>query len=156
MATAHKQLALAKSKSVASRVAAIPPKKGQKRSPDDAFVVGTADLRLSDKHADVRFQVLKGVKTVADFLLDYVLAPPQGVKRDWHIFYRTHSEDDANKYVEQSAERVRRHGNQARGDRPNLRGGLHLAMLRALAPAVVSTAIGPAGIAMRSACAAAF
>ena len=64
-------------------------------------MVGTADLRLSDKHADVRFQVLKGVKTVADFLLDYVLAPPQGVKRDWHIFYRTHSEDDANRYVEQ-------------------------------------------------------
>jgi hypothetical protein len=102
MAAAQKQLALAKSKSIEAQVAAIPlSKKGGKKSPDDAFVVGTADLRLSDKHADVRFRVIKTVKAVADFLFDYVLAAPVDVKREWHIFYRSHSEEDANKYVAQ-------------------------------------------------------
>jgi hypothetical protein len=101
MAAAKKQAALAKAKSVEAQVNAFPMgHKGAKRSSDDAFVVGTSQLRLSDKHADVRFYVLKGVRTVADFLLDYVLAAPGGVKRDWHVFYRTHSEDDANDYVD--------------------------------------------------------
>jgi hypothetical protein len=75
-------------------------KKGAKKTPDDWFVVGTADLRLSDQHADIRFSVLHSVKTVADFLLDYVLAAPEGIKREWHLFYRFHTEQDANKDID--------------------------------------------------------
>ena len=86
---------------------------------------------------------------MAEFLFDYVLAAPQGRQREWHIFYRSHSEDEANKYVEQLRKWYDDMRNQREAIAANLRGGVHLAMLRPLAPAVVSTAIGPAGKSVR-------
>ncbi len=104
LASAQKQLALAKSKSIEGRVAVFPMKPPNRRfkiSPDDSFVVGTADLRLSNSHADVRFRVIKQRREVVSFLLDYVLAAPKGIKRDWNVFYRTHTEAEADKLIAQ-------------------------------------------------------
>lgn len=101
MKAAQKQLALAKEKSIDAKLAAFPmSKKGAKKTPDDWFVVGTADLRLSDQHADIRLSVLHGIKVTAEFLLDYVLTELPGVKREWHVFYRFHTEKEANKDIE--------------------------------------------------------
>ena len=98
---AEKQVKIAKAKSIEGRVDLFKLSKAGKKTKDDAFVVGTADMRLSTLEADVRFRVISGVKAVADFLLDYVLAAPENVKRQWHVFYRAKTEEEANKFVEQ-------------------------------------------------------
>ena len=55
---------------------------------DDFFVVGTADVNLQSRHADIRFFVKQGKQDVAEFLADYILAPPDGMVHQWHVFYR--------------------------------------------------------------------
>ena len=58
------------------------------READDFFVVGTADVNLQSRHADIRFFVKQGKQDVAEFLADYILAPPDGMVHQWHVFYR--------------------------------------------------------------------
>jgi len=55
---------------------------------DDFYVVGTADVNLQSRHADIRFFVKQGKEDVAEFLADYILAPPDGLVHQWHVFYR--------------------------------------------------------------------
>ncbi len=64
------------------------PLPGKKKSASDYWIVGTAELRLSDRHADVCFQSRTGQKEIAEFLADYVLDAPDQTLRQWHVFSR--------------------------------------------------------------------
>lgn len=55
---------------------------------DEFFVVGTADVNLQSRDADIRFFVKQGKEDVAEFLADYILAPSDGLVHQWHVFYR--------------------------------------------------------------------
>jgi hypothetical protein len=55
----QRQIELAKAQSIEGRLERFPLSGRGKKSPDDVFVVGTAELRLSDRHADVRFQAVR-------------------------------------------------------------------------------------------------
>jgi hypothetical protein len=92
-------VAKAKTKSIEGKLAALPLTRIGKRSPDDAFVVGTAEIK--GDHADVRFQVVQGVKDTAHFILDFIFGGGEEAKRQWHVFCRAPNESDANKFVEQ-------------------------------------------------------
>ena len=55
-----------------------------------------------NSHADVRFRRdQQRLGQWLSFLLDYVLARSEGIKRDWNVFYRTHTEAEANKLIAQ-------------------------------------------------------
>jgi hypothetical protein len=69
-----------------------------KRSDDDTFVVGTGVLFKSTRHADIRFEIVKGVKATGNFLLDFILTPEQNTEREWHVFFRCRTEDQATEY----------------------------------------------------------
>lgn len=72
-----------------------------KRSPDDSFVIGTADMNCATLHADIRFEVLCGVKSAADFIIDFQMNRPQNHKGEWHVFWRVPTEDEAIAYRQQ-------------------------------------------------------
>jgi hypothetical protein len=91
----------AKADSFEGKLEALKLNKPGKKSSDDAFVVGTAELNLATRNADIRFQVLKGTKTAASFLIDFILSSRSEVQRQWHVFYRAKTEDDATQYVQQ-------------------------------------------------------
>jgi hypothetical protein len=89
----------AKAKSVEGQLQTLKLTKFGKRSPDDSFVVGTAEI-VGD-HADVRFQVLVGIKETANFILDFIFSGGEDAKREWHVFCRAGSEKEADKFVQQ-------------------------------------------------------
>ena len=72
------------------------PLPGKKKSADDYWIVGTAELRLADRHADVRFDSRTKQKEIAEFLADYVLDAPDQTLRQWHVFsrFKTSAEAD--------------------------------------------------------------
>ena len=71
---------------------------GNKKSPDDYFVVGTANLDTMTQNADIRFEVITGVKKAADFLIDFIFNQPKFHKGEWHVFFRAHTEAKAIAY----------------------------------------------------------
>jgi hypothetical protein len=90
--------AKAKSESIEDQLAAFKLTPPSKKSPDDYFVVGTADLNLSTSHADIRFEILGGVKNAADFIIDFNFNRPKNHQGEWHVFYRAHTESKAVEY----------------------------------------------------------
>jgi len=66
----------------------LKPQGTSKKGTDDYYLLGTADVNLRNRHADVRFGVKQGQRAVAEFLADYILSQPQGTLRQWHVFYR--------------------------------------------------------------------
>jgi hypothetical protein len=91
----------ARSQSIENQLEAFKPSKAAKRSLDDYFVVGTAELVIKTENADIRFFVVNGTKATASFLLDFILTGGDDTKRRWHVFYRARSKDDADKYIAQ-------------------------------------------------------
>ena len=65
---------------------------------EKTIVAGTADLDTITEHADIRFEILKGVKKTTDFLLDFILNRPKEHKGDWHVFFRGKTEAEAIAY----------------------------------------------------------
>lgn len=55
---------------------------------NDFYMLGTAELRLADRHADVCFNVMQGQKEVAEYLVGYVVDHPEQTLRSWHVFGR--------------------------------------------------------------------
>jgi hypothetical protein len=98
--TAAKKL-LTRAQAIEKQVAAFPLAHGGKKSPGDAFAVGTAELHLNNGQADIRFQVIQGTKRLADFLIAYILAAPDNTQRQWHVFSRAKTTEEADQYVAQ-------------------------------------------------------
>lgn len=94
-------VAKAKSESIESRLAAFKRNRQGKKSPDDFFVIGTADMNNTTLHADIRFEILAGVKNAADFLIDFIFNRPKNHKGEWHVFYRGGTEAEATDYRQQ-------------------------------------------------------
>ena len=93
--------AKAKSESIEGQLAAFKMSTPGKKSPDDYFVIGTADLNSITQNADIRFEVLQGIKKAADFLIDFIFNSPKGHKGEWHVFFRGHTEAQATDYRQQ-------------------------------------------------------
>jgi hypothetical protein len=66
-----------------------------KRSVDDIFIIGIAELNLKSRHADVRFQAQQGQKKVSRFLVDYTLDAPDETLRQWQVLARVKTDDEA-------------------------------------------------------------
>ena len=96
---ARKQIELAKTQSIEGRLERFPLTGRGRKAPDDVFVVGTAELRLSDRHADIRFQAMRGTGEVAGFLIAYTVGAPEQTQRLWHVFLRTKSDGDAEQFL---------------------------------------------------------
>ena len=62
---------------------------------DDFYVLGTADVNVQSRHAEIRFSAKYGQQDTAEFLADYILAQPNGMLRQWHVFYRVKGSDQA-------------------------------------------------------------
>lgn len=92
---------LARAQMIEKQVEAFPLSERGKKAPDDSFAVGTAELNLKTKNADIRFQVIQGTKRVSDFLIAYILAAPDDTQRQWHVFFRAKTPENADQYVEQ-------------------------------------------------------
>jgi hypothetical protein len=101
MKAAEVLLAKTKSESIEGRLAAFKMSTGGKKSPDDYFVVGTADMNSATMNADIRFEILNGVKAAADFLIDFIFNRPKSHKGEWHVFFRGHTEAQAVEYRQQ-------------------------------------------------------
>jgi hypothetical protein len=95
----QRQIELAKAQSIEGRLERFPLSGRGKKSPDDVFVVGTAELRLSDRHADVRFQAMRGTSDVAGFLVAYILGAPEKTERQWHVFVRLKSDAEGETFL---------------------------------------------------------
>jgi hypothetical protein len=91
----------AKSESIEDRLIAFKRNTSGKKTPDDFFVVGTADLNPVTENADIRFEVLAGVKAAADFLINFIFNRPTDHKGEWHVFYRAGTEAQATDYRQQ-------------------------------------------------------
>jgi hypothetical protein len=90
----------ARAQSIEGKLTAFPmTPRTAKKSADDAFVIGTAEIQ--GDHADVRFQVLQGTRDAANFIMEFILSAAEGAKRQWHVFSRAKSEDEADKFVQQ-------------------------------------------------------
>ena len=68
-------------------VGKLKPTDARKKSLDDFFVVGTADLN-AQRDADIRFEVRQGQRVLSEYLVDYVLTAPENTFRKWHVFSR--------------------------------------------------------------------
>ncbi len=66
----------------------LPVEDATRRSMEDFYLIGTADLNQLTQHADVCFRVLQGQQKVAPFLVEYILDAPEGTLRRWHVFVR--------------------------------------------------------------------
>lgn len=99
--TADGMLAKAKSQSIEEQLGAFKLSVRGLKSPDDYFVVGTADMNCATLHADIRYEVYGGVKTTADFLIDFIFNRPENHKGEWHVFYRAPTEALAVDYRQQ-------------------------------------------------------
>jgi len=101
MKAAEAVRAKAKAQSIEDQLAAFKLSTSGKKSLEDYFVVGTADMNCTTLHADIRFEVLSGVKSAADFLIDFIFNRPKDHKGEWHVFYRAPTEAKANEYRQQ-------------------------------------------------------
>jgi hypothetical protein len=98
-AAAENLLKTAKTKeSIEGKLTAYPLKSG-KRTPEDSFVIGTAEI--FKQHADVRFQVLRGIKEAANFIMEFILKDTATVDRKFEVFGRARTQEDAEKLVQQ-------------------------------------------------------
>jgi hypothetical protein len=70
------------------QIGKLKPADAPKKSLEDYFVLGTADLNVRTKAADVRFEARQGQQSVAEYLVDYVLTAPENTLRKWHVFSR--------------------------------------------------------------------
>jgi len=95
----QKQIELAKAQSIEGRLERFPLSGRGRKSPDDVFVVGTAELRLSNRHADVRFQTMRRTSDVAGFLVAYILGAPEKTERQWHVFIRLKSDAEGETFL---------------------------------------------------------
>ena len=86
--------------SIERRLGRLQPMGSKLKSPDDYYVLGTADLRQEDRHADVCFQKLQGQKATADFLAGYILEAPEKTLRQWHVFARLKADDQADQFLQ--------------------------------------------------------
>jgi hypothetical protein len=86
-------------KMIAARLEKLPPPGKAKKDPDDHFVVGTSEVNLAKSHADVRFESVQGQKEVAALLADFVVNAPEQVLRQWHVFARVKSAEDAESFL---------------------------------------------------------
>jgi hypothetical protein len=93
--------AKAKSDSIEDQLIAFKRTTPGKKTLDDYFVVGTADLNSRTLHADIRFEVLGGVKATADFLIDFIFNSAKDHKGEWHVFFRGRTEAQATDYRQQ-------------------------------------------------------
>ncbi|NQT40742.1 MAG: hypothetical protein HQ581_24825 [Planctomycetes bacterium] len=75
-------------KKMARQLGRLPVEDATRRSMEDFYLIGTADLNQQTQHADVCFQVLQGQQKVAPFLVEYILDAPEGTLRRWHVFVR--------------------------------------------------------------------
>jgi hypothetical protein len=88
----------AKSESIEDQLTAFKLTTSGKKSPDDCFVIGTADLDLATLHANIRFEILSGIKNAADFIIDFTFNLPKNHKGEWHVFYRARTEAKASEF----------------------------------------------------------
>jgi hypothetical protein len=86
-------------KMIAARLEKLLPAGRAKKDPDDHFVVGTSEVNLAKSHADVRFESVQGQKEVAALLADYVVNAPEQTLRQWHIFARVKSAEEAESFL---------------------------------------------------------
>ena len=91
----------AKSESIEDQLVAFKLNTHGKKSLEDYFVVGTGDLSQVTSHADIRFEILKGVKNTADFLIDFIFNRPKSHLGEWHVFFRAHTEAQATDFRQQ-------------------------------------------------------
>ena len=70
------------------QIGKLKPTDAPKKSLEDYFVIGTADLNVRTRAADVRFEARQGQQSVAEYLVDYVLTAPEDTLRKWHVFSR--------------------------------------------------------------------
>jgi hypothetical protein len=96
---AQKQIELATAQSIEGRLERFALTGRGKKAADDVFVVGTGELRLADRHADVRFQTMRGTSEVAGFLIAYIVGAPERTQRQWHVFLRVKNEPEADTYL---------------------------------------------------------
>jgi hypothetical protein len=76
---------------------------------NDFFVVGTAELTKVSGHADVCFQVKRGQRETAEYLVDFIAGAPAKTLRKWHVFYRLKDEataQDAMQFARQQYDRM--------------------------------------------------
>ena len=101
MKAAEAQRLKAKSQSIEDQLIAFKLNTPGKKSLDDFYVIGTADMNSLTQHADIRFEILTGVKKASDFLIDFIFNRPKNHKGEWHVFYRAHTEAQAIDYRQQ-------------------------------------------------------
>lgn len=70
------------------QIGKLKPADAPKKSLDDYFVIGTADLNVRTRDANVRFEARQGQQSVAEYLVDYLLTAPEDALRKWHVFSR--------------------------------------------------------------------
>ena len=83
------------------RLGSMRPSPDPRKDLNDYFIIGTAELNLATKHADVRFEVKQGQQAAAEFLVDYVAAPPANAVRQWQGFSRVKDAQQADAAVAQ-------------------------------------------------------
>jgi hypothetical protein len=86
-------------KMIAARLDKLPPLGKAKKAADDYFLVGTSEVRLAERHADVRFESVQGQKEVAAHLAEYVVSAPEQTLRQWHVFTRVKSSEEAESFL---------------------------------------------------------
>jgi len=101
MKAAEVLLAKAKAESVEGKLGVFKLNTKGKKSPEDYFIVGTADLNTTTLHVDIRFEILNGIKDTADFIIDFILNRPKDHLGKWEVFYRAHTEAQAIDYRQQ-------------------------------------------------------
>jgi hypothetical protein len=77
------------------KIGQLKPTDAPKKSLDDFFLIGTADLYVATMHADIRFEARQGQQSSAEYIVDYVLTAPDSMLRKWHIFSRHHADETA-------------------------------------------------------------
>ena len=70
------------------RLGRMAPVGTKKKSLDDFYLIGTAELESDTAHADVCFQVKQGQAAVAEYLVGYIENAPENTFRKWHVFFR--------------------------------------------------------------------
>lgn len=70
------------------QIGQLKPTDSPKKSLDDYFVLGTADVNVRTLDAGVCFEARQGQRSVAEYLVDYLLAAPEDTFRKWHVFSR--------------------------------------------------------------------
>ena len=87
-------------RALSRKLGQLPASKGKKKSKEDYFVVGTADIDTAASHADVRFRAMQKQLETARFLADYTLDAPVQTLRQWHVFSRFPSQAEADQFLQ--------------------------------------------------------